>query len=230
MSSPFLAPGAPSTFERTDQGVDFKTTPGGAIVAPYAGVVHLARPNPGGFGTHYPTITFTEGPWKGQTWYIGHTFALRTGLVRKGDPISRTGHGTESWVGNATGIPGHAEIGRLLAGGGYPSMSAGAAVKNLVLGGAGTSASGVETKGLASDILGAAPAAVAGAAGDTASGIVSSIFDALSTDGARILLYIALIVGGAVLAGLGTSRMFGLRASELPKAAAGKVAKTAAVA
>lgn len=207
--SAWVAPGAPVTFERTDQGVDVRTTPGGAIVAPYPGTVHVARSNPGGFGTHYPTITFDPGtPLAGETWYVGHTLALRSGHVNAGDPISQTGHGTESWVGNATGIPGHAEIGRLLSGGGYPSMSAGAAIKQLVLGGAGTGA-GPGAATVSAPLGSAITGAATGAVGDVAGQVASGLLGPLVANGFRMLLYAGLVLGGVALAVLGLLRAAG---------------------
>lgn len=109
----FLPNGAPLEVKRKDQGQDIKTAPGGAILAPGNGVVKMVQSNPGGFGTAYPIVHFDTGPLAGHDVYIGHTrAALAAGArFRAGDVISHTGNGTGPYVGNATGLPGWAEIG-----------------------------------------------------------------------------------------------------------------------
>jgi hypothetical protein len=61
--------------------------------------------------------------------------------------------------------------------------------------------------GIAGDIAGAG----AGVAADIAKALVGLIFDAIGADGARILLYVVLVLGGAGLAYLGMARIVGLR-------------------
>jgi hypothetical protein len=203
-TSPFLPTGAPYTFERIDQGVDFKTKPGGPIVAPWPGVVSIARPNPGGFGTHYPLIRFTGGPHAGETWYIGHTLAVKTGAVRAGDVVSHTGTGSESWMGNAKGIPGHAEVGKWPPG----SMSAGGAVRGIVESGAGTPANAGDFGGTT-----AAGDAATSSGGDFASdpvgAIVKGLLGPIEQQGMRMLLYVVLIGAGVWLAVTGAKRFAG---------------------
>jgi hypothetical protein len=128
--SRWLPKGSPFTFERFDQGEDFRSTPGGHIVAPWAGTLKLAPPNPGGFGTHYGIFTPSEGPYAGQEFYIGHAYAAPTGHKQAGQALATLGRGWESWMGNARGIPGHTEIGKWPPG----SMSSGVGVKNIVEG------------------------------------------------------------------------------------------------
>jgi hypothetical protein len=105
----FLPAGAVYKPGRKDQGRDFSTSPGGAIIAPGGGVVVRVGSDPHGFGPAYPIIRFTSGPYKGQTLYIGHTLsALRPGQkFTAGQVLSHTG---TSGVGNAS-TPGWAEIG-----------------------------------------------------------------------------------------------------------------------
>jgi hypothetical protein len=101
---------------RLDQGHDFQTNPGGAIIAPGSGVVTRVASDPGGFGPAYPIVKFTSGPYAGKSIYIGHTFSqLKPGQrFSAGQVLSRTG--TQP-VGNAS-VPGWAEIG--FAPGGVP--------------------------------------------------------------------------------------------------------------
>jgi hypothetical protein len=61
------------------------------------------------------------------------------------------------------------------------------------------------------DLIGGVIDKGADLAGDVAGAIVSMIFDALGDDGARILLYLALVLGGGGLALIGLGRMFGVR-------------------
>lgn len=101
---------------RIDQGHDFQTIPGGAIVAPGAGTVVKVLSDPNGFGPSYPVVHFTTGPYAGKTLYIGHTLAaLQPGQsFQAGQTISHTGTRP---IGNAS-VPGWAEIG--FAPGGVP--------------------------------------------------------------------------------------------------------------
>lgn len=112
----FLPKGATYKANRADQGRDFQTNSGGAIIAPGDGKVIAVKSDPHGFGPSYPIVQFSSGPYKGRTMYIGHTLStLPPGTrFRAGTVISHTGtHG----VGNAT-LPGWAEIG--FAPGGNP--------------------------------------------------------------------------------------------------------------
>lgn len=116
----FLPAGAKYIEQRSDQGRDLMTTPGGAIVAPGAGYVVRLGSDPNGFGTSYPIVHFTSGPYAGQDVYIGHTLsALPAGAkFAAGTVLSHTGAtGAEPWNGNAS-QPGWAEIG--FAPGGTP--------------------------------------------------------------------------------------------------------------
>jgi hypothetical protein len=204
-SSPFVPAGAPVTFERIDQGVDFRTKPGGPVVAPWGGVVSVAPSNPGGFGTHYSLIRFTEGPHDGETWYIGHALNVHTGRVQRGDVIARTGHGSESWMGNAKGIPGHVEIGRWPPG----SMSAGGAVKGIVLGGKGPAANQAYADPSASSSGAAGGDNQASFFSDPGGAIVSSLLGPVEHKAVRMLLYVVLIAGGATLLVIGTRTFAG---------------------
>ena len=105
----FLMPGATYKQGRKDQGQDFQTDPGAPIIAPGAGTVVAVLSDPSGFGPSYPVVTFTSGPYAGQTIYIGHTIsALHPGAsFGPGEVLSHTGTHP---IGNAT-VPGWAEIG-----------------------------------------------------------------------------------------------------------------------
>lgn len=116
----FLPKGASYTQKRADQGRDLLTDPGGAIIAPGNGYVIRNGYDPHGFGTSYPIVHFTDGPYAGQDMYIGHTQSqLGAGAkFSAGQVLSYTGKtGTESWNGNADQA-GWAEIG--FAPGGTP--------------------------------------------------------------------------------------------------------------
>jgi hypothetical protein len=114
----FLPQGASYTQQRADQGRDFQTDSGGAIIAPGNGYVVAVKSDPHGFGPSYPIVRFTSGPYKGQTLYIGHTLSvLKPGAqFVAGQTLSHTGTGRVP-IGNAT-KPGWAEIG--FAPGGVP--------------------------------------------------------------------------------------------------------------
>ena len=129
----FLPNGAPLTVKRVDQGQDIQTAPGTPITAPGDGVVKMVQSNPGGFGTAYPIVHFDTGPLAGRDVYIGHTrAALSAGQhFRAGAVLSHTGNGTGPYVGNATGLPGWAEIG-LWGPGGPGGMTAGNQIKPLL--------------------------------------------------------------------------------------------------
>jgi hypothetical protein len=126
----FLPGNAALTVKRIDQGQDIQTTPGGAILAPGSGYVTNVPSNPGGFGISYPVVHFTSGPLAGHDVYIGHTrAALPQGAhFAAGAVLSHTGTGTGPYVGNATGLPGWAEIGLWPPG----SMSAGRQIAPLL--------------------------------------------------------------------------------------------------
>lgn len=121
----FLPPFAKYIADRVDQGRDFITDPGGPIVAPGDGwVLDVLNNGPAGvgFGTSYPIVKFSDGPFAGQTMYIGHCLsALEKGATFKaGDTLAVTGKtGNESWNGNAS-KPGWCEIG--FAPGGFPGV------------------------------------------------------------------------------------------------------------
>ena len=105
----FLPKGATYKGNRADQGRDFQTNSGGAIIAPGDGQVLAVKSDPHGFGPAYPIVQFTTGPYKGRTMYIGHTISkLPAGTrFRAGTVLSHTG---TRGIGNAT-LPGWAEIG-----------------------------------------------------------------------------------------------------------------------
>ncbi len=109
----FLPGNASLEVKRKDQGQDIQTNPGGAITAPGDGVVKMVQSNPGGFGTAYPVVHFDTGPLAGHDVYLGHTrSALAAGQhFKAGAVLSHTGNGTGPFVGNATGLPGWAELG-----------------------------------------------------------------------------------------------------------------------
>lgn len=67
------------------------------------------------------------------------------------------------------------------------------------------------------DAVAGAAGAVGGAALDLAKGVVSTVFDALGIDGARIVLYVVLVAGSVAAIGLGIMRLTG--ASGAPEAA-----------
>jgi len=114
----FIPRNALFTAGRHDEGRDFTTNPGGAIIAPGDGYVLSVRSDPHGFGPSYPIVHFTSGPYKGRNIYLGHTLSVvRPGdRFRRGQTLSHTG---TSGVGNAT-VPGWAEIG--YAPGGLPGV------------------------------------------------------------------------------------------------------------
>jgi hypothetical protein len=109
----FLPINAKYTPNRVDQGRDGETDPGGPIIAPGDGHVEAILVDPIGFGTNYPVVSFTDGPYAGKTMYIGHTFSrlVPGASFTKGEILSITGTtGGETWNGNAT-APGWFEIG-----------------------------------------------------------------------------------------------------------------------
>lgn len=109
----FLPTKALYTEERADQGRDLQTNPGGPIISPGVGKVVRIAVDPNGFGTGYPIIHYTTGPYAGKDIYIGHTkAAVQAGqTVYPGDILGHTGTtGAEDWNGNAS-KPGWAEIG-----------------------------------------------------------------------------------------------------------------------
>jgi hypothetical protein len=112
----FLRKGAKYMPGRKDQGRDGQTSPGGPIVAPGNGVVLRVASDPGGFGPRYPIVRFTDGPYAGQTMYIGHTLAALSAGAHfvAGQVLSYTGRHP---IGNAS-TPGWFEIG--FAPGGNP--------------------------------------------------------------------------------------------------------------
>jgi hypothetical protein len=217
--SSFLPKGAPITWERIDQGQDFRTKPGGFLDAIGDGYVSVAPSDPGGFGTHYPLLHITSGPLAGKTVYYGHTRALVTGPVKAGSPIAVTGVGGSSFAGNAKAIPCHAEIGFWPPGG----MSAGSNISDLlhgaVSGGGGGGGVLGAIGGVAGDVAGAvgdAAGAVGGVAGDVASAPVDLfkagfqwLWDQVAGSALKFGLYATFILGGMVVAGEGVARLFG---------------------
>jgi hypothetical protein len=171
------------------------------------------------------------------SWWYGHLSRL---VVHAGQTV-KAGE-LIGYSGSANGVA-HLHIGQRV---GDPLHSFDVATGNAGTGGSnsllGNIAGGVlNSTGPVGSAINAAPdaaGAVAGAAGDvaseaaaeTAKAMVGFIIDAVGVDGARILLYIALIVGGATLVGVGGSRMFGLHPVEATKKTAAKVAEVAAVA
>lgn len=98
-----------SVFERNDQGVDFRTTPGSAIpVLGNARVVRVSN-DAGGFGKaiYYQLL---DGPQKGRYVYVGHAdpMAQPGQLLRAGQMVARS---RQRPYGNAAGTPGHIEMG-----------------------------------------------------------------------------------------------------------------------
>lgn len=86
--------------------------------------------------------------------------------------------------------------------------------------GAGPGLKAIIQGGQASPVVKSAEDAAAGAAQDAAGGLVSSLAGALGIHGDRILLYVALILGGAVLAASGVARAAGVTSGDVRKAAA----------
>lgn len=122
----FLPGNAPLTVKRKDQGQDIQTAPNTPILAPGSGYVKLVQSDPNGFGIAYPIVHFTSGPLAGHDVYIGHTrAALKQGAhFTAGETLSHTQNGSGPYVGNATGLPGWAEIG-LWTSAGPPAFGAG---------------------------------------------------------------------------------------------------------
>ena len=207
-TSPFIPSNQTITWERVDQGQDLRTNPGGDIIAPWPGTVSIAPPDPNGFGTHYALYTPTSGPHKGLQFYIGHVWALLTGKVSAGQPIAKTGTGSESWMGNAKGIPGHTEIGLWPPG----SMSAGSQVAPIVKGQAGpavdasSSTPSSTSTGDSSGGGGFSPGDLLNPA-KFAGDVLGAIFKPIEDNALRMLLYAVLIVGGVALVTTGGIRL-----------------------
>jgi hypothetical protein len=117
---PASVPISQVTWNRHDQGRDLEYPANTPILAMGDGYVLSVGNDSSGFGIAYPIVHFTTGPWAGLDIYFGHTRAVvQAGQsFKQGQIISYTGDGTGPYVGNATGIPGHVEIG--LAPGGAP--------------------------------------------------------------------------------------------------------------
>lgn len=94
--------------------------------------------------------------------------------------------------------------------GGALKTVGGTVVGGAVAGVPGAVAGGI-AGGAATDIAGKAAGAAAGAAGDVAKAGVGLVVDAIGKDGARVLLSIALVIGGVALLVFGTARALGVR-------------------
>jgi murein DD-endopeptidase MepM/ murein hydrolase activator NlpD len=113
--------GTSVTPRRRDQGRDLQAPANTPVLAPGAGYLLRNGNDPHGFGDAYPIVHFTSGPWAGEDVYFGHTMSLllTPGVqFAAGTPLAMTQNGKGPFVGNATGLPGWAEIG--LAPGGSP--------------------------------------------------------------------------------------------------------------
>ena len=114
--------GVKYTLNRRDQGRDVQTAPNTSIHAPGAGYLVRNGSNPGtggsGFGTQYPIVHFTSGPWAGLDIYFGHVKSLLSAgqHFSAGQAIAQTQNGQQPYSGGAP--PGWVEIG--LAPGGNP--------------------------------------------------------------------------------------------------------------
>lgn len=100
---------------RTDEGWDLVfPQPGLGVINVAAGTLHMAGPDPGGFGTDYPVLKLdTPITVNGQTFtsiYYGHTHMIvPPGHYAQGITIARTGGGSQPLGGS--GAPGEVEIG-----------------------------------------------------------------------------------------------------------------------
>lgn len=103
-----------SQFRRDDEGVDLQypgTTPV-AILAIVPGTLHIAGPDPNGFGVAYPLLELDEPELGFTAIYYGHTFLDYNVVgkhVRQGQVIGRTGGASSG--GNAAGLSNWLEIG-----------------------------------------------------------------------------------------------------------------------
>lgn len=107
--------------KRRDQGRDLQAPANSVVEAPGSGYLIANKSDPTGFGDSYPVVHFTSGPWAGEDIYFGHTRSLLSSPNQSftaGQGIAQTQNGSGPYVGNATGLPGWAEIG--LAPGGTP--------------------------------------------------------------------------------------------------------------
>jgi murein DD-endopeptidase MepM/ murein hydrolase activator NlpD len=113
IDSLFGAQAGSVAIKRRDQGRDLQGAPGSNITAPGAGTVIRNGYDPSGFGISYPIVHFSTGPWAGLDVYIGHIrSAVSAGeQIVAGQVLGTTQNGSGAYVGNATGLPGWAEIG-----------------------------------------------------------------------------------------------------------------------
>lgn len=209
--SPFPK-GTAISWGRTDQGVDGTVRPGTPLLAIDAGTIEIAH-DPGGFGASYPVLHTSQG-----SFYYGHSVPLvaNGATVKAGQPIASAHFGTR---GNST-QPGGFEIGSWPPGG----MNAGGSIRAWLeglpqVGGGkgGPGFMGFHLPGKGIDFFNFLPSInkIVPAAADIAKAMVSSIFGGLGLDGARILLYLVFVLGGAAIAALGLSRMVGVRAPSI---------------
>jgi murein DD-endopeptidase MepM/ murein hydrolase activator NlpD len=110
---PASVPISQISWNRHDQGRDLEYPAHTPILAIGDGYVVSVGNDPTGFGIAYPIVHFTTGRWAGLDTYLGHTRAVVSAgqSFKQAQIISYTGDGTGPYVGNATGIPGHVEVG-----------------------------------------------------------------------------------------------------------------------
>jgi hypothetical protein len=217
----FLRPGSTYKPGRSDQGRDFQTNPGGAIVAPGDGTVLAVKSDPAGFGPSYPVVKFSTGPYAGEPpVYLGHTLAaLKAGASFKaGQVLAHTG---TTPIGNAS-KPGWAEIGYAPGGNpgryGQPAPFAGAGGAQLV------SSTGqpisfdwggfFDPRKLLPGAGGATDAVIGPFKGLEA---VGAAFADLVNDPTKVVMWLAFMLVGFAFLYLGVTRLFGVR-PHLPSA------------
>jgi hypothetical protein len=151
-----IKPGA--AFERLDQGVDWKGSPGDFVVAIGKAHIDAIHDDPGGFGKviYY---TLLDGAAAGRQIYVGHALPVVTAgkTVQAGAHLAKL---LPSGLGNAKGIRGHTEVG--WASGNLPaaglSEGTGSAKDFLNFVQTGVASSNDSTGGLPADVTSAAAA------------------------------------------------------------------------
>lgn len=202
-----------ATQGRVDQGVDYGGT--GNIYAIGDGVVISAGAGDAGWPGSGVTYQLTSGPRAGQFVAVreGMTPSVRVGQriaagQKIGTMIPGSSSGIEILFTTASGTPITPYAGRP---DGTP-MPGGYEMRAFL----GQLASGqlkpTNAIGAAGHAVGIVGDAVGNAALDTAKAIVGLLFDAFGKDGARILVYLVLVLGGGGLALYGVARAFGIGA------------------
>jgi hypothetical protein len=216
---------------RIDQGVDFSGS--GPILAigdaKILSVNSMGWPN-GGAGPAGRDVVYKllNGPWAGRIIYLaeGVVPTVRAGqTVKAGQQVAKFYPGSSIETGLAgpsgqpltpyngaadgTAMPAgkkmHAFLQSLHPGGKVPGGGK--------FGTGATGTAGITHSGLPS------PADILSAVENVPSAIVSSIFDTIGQEGARILLYVALVLGGGGLVAIGLGRAAGIKSETVAKAA-----------